>query len=224
MRYVTRTFAILTAALGIASAAAAATAPSSSPWATPIQASGALIKGHITGSFYAVKPADPLAAVAWRLQTVITSANCAGIGAPHKGAYLAFSCTFTWHSPNEDVPRSYRQHVWVRLWPPALNYVPVPAVCASSRTIADCPPQLVGTPLPGDPRTAGAQSAGAMSAQAEELTLVKLHTMGHDAVANLSCGGVTAFVYHCAWIGGESVVAWTRARTAWSTSVSIVDP
>lgn len=204
--------AVLVAAV-LATTASAATAPGPLYWPSA-QVQQLVLKGPGGSNRWFLNPSvmSPSMLAAGYLR--VKSATCTGVGTAHAGTYASFSCALTWSNSSDNSGTINDLHLWARGGPG--QHVGQVIVCASDRTIADCPPPAVGNMLPGDPRAPGRPSMGSA---AKQLTLSALKAKGTNGVSNLICQAKTAFVYGCTWTGGASTVDFVKGKSSWSTKV-----
>jgi hypothetical protein len=145
----------------------------------------------------------------------VLSAACRGLGAPSEDRFAAFSCQIQW------VPRGNinfavsNATVWTRPWSAETS-------CASTRSIADCPPAPPPHPLRADPRICGSLGGTPAACLSEAATTAVLpHAQAGGP--NLGCLAISAFVYHCSWgyptLTGAATVRFIPGKTAWTTRV-----
>lgn len=207
---------IVVGSLGWFAVSTASAIPPTGYW-TPAQSRTAMLLGKVSPSFWLVwKPTtqagDNLQTFRMKVQTV----SCKGTGQAKRGGYAAFACDVTWKSLADISGTIFSGHFFVRMWAKQ-------EVCASSRSLADCPPVPVGKTLPGDPRC-GPASMVCMTTKASSLFDAAYRAAGKIGL-NRQCLPRTAFVYECrSGANGGSVagtVEFLKGATSWSTKLTL---
>lgn len=196
-------------------AAAAVVAPSFSP----LQAQQTLVSPRVQLQAYEQRAG---ASNVSRLRIGnITNPKCRGVGKQTKGRFQSFYCSVAW-SFKSDISHTVTQaNLYVRPWTST-------QVCASARSLADCPPVQVRAPLPGDPRC-GIRSQDCMASSAATAIRAELKKRGLFDQLGSACLAVTAFVYHCVPANDphdpnfptNATVKWTQGKKAWTMVVTL---
>lgn len=203
-------------ALVLVAGASAANAPG---YLTTAQANQVLLAPATSTIWFSSGPGANRLKMDWSGQRAVIKAACRGMGVARQGRFSAFFCSveFTYRHSSD---AAFTENDYVRVWS-------MSKVCASSRALADCPPPLVGAPLPGDPRC-GTQSAKCMGEVAGSKTLDALRAGQFLPVVNAGCLPVTAFVYGCTWSPPGhadwprgATVRFVKGKTSWTTTVAL---
>jgi hypothetical protein len=163
---------------------------------------------------------------------VVQAATCRGFGTRYRTGFAAFRCDAQ-YSLRVDIRHTvYRASFWVRPlpWRASPRWGPAQSlICASARTLADCPPPIPARPLTGDPRACGVdcspeRSLGNLADPATDAVLKQLRADGLLPVANLGCHASSAFVYRCTWNlgqpGATATVRFVQGKTHWTTAIT----
>jgi hypothetical protein len=162
-----------------------------------------------------------------------TAATCQGFGTRHKLGFASFQCQVQWSNRSDVSHTVYQAHIWMRPlpWTASSRWGAARMlICASTRTLADCPPPLPARPLANDPRMCPADcspeaSVGNLALKAENVALIELRArLGVSGVFNLGCQAASVFVYRCTWAGrtpSTATVSFVRGKTAWTTTVTL---
>ena len=163
------------------------------------------------------------------------TARCRGVGIAIKGRFAAFKCDVRWVD-SRDINRAVLETVaWFRPlpWRASSRWTPMTLVCSSTRTLADCPPAIPASPLPGDPRTcpradcSPEQSAGNLAATARAAVLLKARAASPRRIfVNFGCVARTAFSYRCNSGVAPSrqtvaTVSFVRGSKSWATVIAL---
>jgi hypothetical protein len=234
--------AVLAVALGTVGLAVGATQPSTPIRWTPAAAALALKqqttfvmsvfaygnRTDVRGGFVYVDPQSGRATFS-SFNSRASAATCAGIGKATKGAYMTLRCQVEWSDPHDVSHTIYKSAFWVRPlpWRSPRYGSPKAFVCASPRTLVDCPPPLPAKPKANDPRICPSDcnpegATGNLHGVAEQATLAQLRVQGKLPVANLGCLAATAFVYRCTWndfATNFATVSFVQGKTSWKTVV-----
>ena len=164
-----------------------------------------------------------------------SAASCRGIGTLDRlKRFAAFRCDVQFSGFQDEIGSTYRGGMWVRPYPgwrvdSSVFTPPAVLICASTRTIADCPPPAPARPLPGDPRVrrcgnscGPAEVTGNMADVAQDAVRMRLGGQA-EFVANLGCMATSTFVYRCSWLASAERFATVRfvpGMTRWTTTVT----
>jgi hypothetical protein len=169
---------------------------------------------------------------------VVRGASCRGFGTRHRTGFAAFRCDVQFSSSSDISGTVFRASIWMRLLLSrmAAKFGPGRTViCASTRTLADCPPPLPARPLPGDPRVCSSgscttlQKLGNVASPAHIATSKKLRAEGitGSRMPSFGCLATSAFVYRCTYYKRPdtiSTVRFVQGKTRWTTVVTLSYP
>lgn len=190
---------------------------------TPSQTSRTLMASGTATMWFTAPPGANRVNLDWSGRRVVSKAACRGMGPARQGRFAAFFCAVTWSYRQDSSHVVFDENAYVRVWSSS-------QACASTRALADCPPPLVGAPLPGDPRC-GTRSADCMAKVASGKIFEALREGHFLPIVNGGCLAATAFVYKCTWSPpGRSdwptgaTVRWVQGKTAWRVTVALTGP